>query len=277
MSYLSAIILGLVQGLAEFLPISSSGHLAVFQEFLNLTYSAEDNLLFEVLLHFGSLVAVFVAFWGDIKALVLEALTMVHIRKLPQGKKPDMVSRRLIWFIILATLPLVLVLPFKDKVEHLSGNTFFIGFAFLLTGCMLFFSDRMNRSNKDVKTATVWDVLIVGIAQALAVLPGISRSGTTITCGMTRGFDRQFAVKMSFLMSIPAVLGATLLEVIDALQVGVDPAIVPVYLVGMLVAGVSGYLAIVLLKYITAKGKFGAFSYYCWGIGLLTLILSLIK
>ena len=277
MTFFSAVFLGLVQGLAEFLPISSSGHLAFFQEFLGLMDVEKENLFFDVLLHLGTLAAVFVAYWGEIKALVQELFTMVGIRKLPRGEKPDGLSRRMIFFLILATLPLVLVLPIKDKVESLYTNTFFIGGAFLLTGTILFLSDRMGRGSKNLKTATVLDAVLVGCGQAVAVVPGLSRSGTTIACGMARGFEREFAVKFSFLLSIPAVLGANLLSLIDAMKAGVDWSLMPLYLVGVLVAAVSGYFAIWLLKFITRKGNFGGFCYYCWGAGLVTLILSLIN
>ena len=277
MNFFSAILLGIIQGLAEFLPISSSGHLAFFQTFLGLSNVESENLFFDVLLHLGTLVAVFAAYWGEIKALILEGLTMVGIRRLPRGQKPDRLSRRMILFIILATLPLLLVLPIKDAVETLYTNTFFIGAAFLLTGTILFLSDRMNRGNKTLKNASVLDIVIVGFGQALAVVPGLSRSGTTISCGMARGFDREFAVKFSFLMSIPAVLGANLLSLIDAAQAGIDWSLMPMYLAGVVAAAVSGYLAIRLLKFVTQKGSFGGFSYYCWGMGILTLILSLIK
>lgn len=277
MDLLSAVFLGIIQGLAEFLPISSSGHLSVFQHFLGLTNVESENLFFDVLLHLGTLVAVFVAYWGEIKALVLEFFTMVGIRKLPRGQKPDRLSRRMILFIILGTLPLFLVLPIKDKVEGLYNNTFFIGFAFLLTGTLLFLSDRMNRGSRDLRTATIVDILIVGIGQAIAVVPGLSRSGTTISCGMARGFDREFAVKFSFLLSIPAVLGANILSLVDAFQTEIDWSLMPVYLAGVAAAAISGYLAIRLLKFITQKGSFGAFCYYCWGAGLVTLILSLIN
>ena len=277
MSIWSAIFLGIIQGLAEFLPISSSGHLSVFQNFLGLTNVETENLFFDVLLHLGTLAAVFAAYWGEIKALVLEFFTMVGVRKLPRGKKPDRLSRRMIFFIILGTLPLVAVLPIKDKVEGLYGNTFFIGFAFLLTGTLLFFSDRMSRGGKDLRTATIADVLIVGIGQAIAVVPGLSRSGTTISVAMTRGFEREFAVKFSFLLSIPAVLGANLLSLIDAIQLGIDWSLMPMYLAGVVTSAVCGYLALRLLKFITQRGKFGAFCYYCWGAGLVTLILSLIN
>ena len=142
---------------------------------------------------------------------------------------------------------------------------------------LLFFSDRMTRGNKDLRSATILDVLVVGVGQALAVVPGLSRSGTTIAAGMTRGFSREFAVKFSFLLSIPAVLGANILSLVDAVQEGIDWSLMPMYLVGVVVAAVSGYLSIRLLKFITQRGSFGGFSYYCWGAGLVTLILSLIK
>ncbi len=276
MTYFSAIFLGLIQGIAEFLPISSSGHLAFFQNVVGIA-NGEENMFFDVLLHLGTLVAVFVAYWSEIKALILEFFTMIGVRKLPKGQKPDRLSRRMILFIILGTLPLFLVLPVKDRVEGLYSNAIFIGCAFLITGLLLFLSDRLNHGNKDIKSASILDVLIVGVGQALATVPGISRSGTTISAGLSRGFGREFAVKFSFLLSIPAVLGANILSLIDAIQEGIDWSLMPMYLAGVAVAAISGYLAIRLLKYISQKGSFGGFCYYCWGIGLVTLILSLVK
>ena len=273
MTYFSAIFLGLIQGIAEFLPISSSGHLAFFQNVVGIA-NGEENMFFDVLLHLGTLVAVFVAYWSEIKALILEFFTMIGVRKLPKGQKPDRLSRRMILFIILGTLPLFLVLPVKDRVESLYSNAIFIGCAFLITGLLLFLSDRLNHGNKDIKSASILDVLIVGVGQALATVPGISRSGTTISAGLSRGFDREFAVKFSFLHVSEALMS---IRLIDAIQEGIDWSLMPMYLAGVAVAAISGYLAIRLLKYISQKGSFGGFCYYCWGIGLVTLILSLVK
>lgn len=276
MSYISAIILGLVQGVAEFLPISSSGHLSLFQHFFQLTDVEHDHMFFDVLLHLGTLVAVFFAYRRDIAELLREFFCIVHLRKLPQGQTPDIPARRMILMIIVATLPLLLVFPIKDRVELLYQNTFFIAFALVLTGTLLFVSDRMPRGHKTAGTATMGDAILVGLAQAVAVVPGLSRSGTTISAGMARGFDRTYAVKFSFLMSIPAVLGANILSIVDAAKAGIDPSLLPMYLVGVLVAMVSGYASISLLRFIARKGRFGGFAYYCWGAGLVTLILSLI-
>ena len=127
MSLIHAVLLGLIQGVAEFLPISSSGHLAIAEHLFSVSGLSDIPEFFDVLLHLGTLLAVFVAYWPEIKAIILEFFTMIGLRKLPRGQKPDRLSRRLIFFIILGTLPLFVVLPIKDKVESLYGNTFFIG------------------------------------------------------------------------------------------------------------------------------------------------------
>lgn len=275
MSYLQAIILGLVQGITEFLPVSSSGHLAILQNFLGME-STENHLLFDVLLHLGTLGAVFVAYWSDIRGLTREGLEMLHLKKPRRGQKPDMLRRRLILFILLATLPLVLVVFLRKAVESLYTNTFFIGFALLVTGGLLFAADRLGHGTKNERNATIGEVMLVGFSQALATVPGLSRSGTTISAAMFCGFERSFAVKFSFLLSIPAVLGANLLTLVDAVQAGIDFSLVPVYLTGVLAAFLSGFFAISLLRILVQRSRFGSFAYYCWGAGLVTLILSLV-
>lgn len=276
MTYLKAIVLGLVQGIAEFLPISSSGHLKIFESIMGLPNVEEGQyMLFDVLLHFGTLIAIFAAYRKEIAEILNELLRMLHIKKMPRRARPNIPARRMIVMLILATLPLVLVLPIKDAVESI-GSMLFVGFALLVTGVLLFFADRTPHGEKNERSVSVKDALCVGLAQACATVPGLSRSGTTICAGLARGFERQFAVRFSFLLSIPAVLGATLLELIDAIQVGLDTSLLPMYLVGVLFATVSGYLSIRLLKYITSKDAFGGFAYYCWGAGLVAIILSLL-
>lgn len=276
MTILSSVLLGLIQGIAEFLPISSSGHLAIAEHLLGMQGASDIPEFFDVLLHLGTLLAVFVAYWSDIRAMIAEFF--VGIRDIAHHSTPTPVppARRMILLLILGTLPLFLVLPFKKAVEGLSENMYFIGGALIVTGCLLFFSDRVKKGRKREKNATVIDVLLVGCAQALATCPGISRSGTTITAGCFLGFERKFAVRFSFLLSIPAVIGANILALKDALAAGVDWAGVPVYLIGVAVAAVSGYLSIRLLRYVADKGKFGAFAYYCWCVGILTLILTIV-
>ena len=277
MTFLSSFLLGLVQGIAEFLPISSSGHLAIAQNLLGMSDAGTVLEFFDVLLHLGTLVAVFVAYWADIKDMVLEffrgAGDLIH-HSTPNPVPP---ARRLILLIILGTLPLFVVLPVKDAVQSLSNSMVFIGAALIVTGVLLFVSDRVKKGRKNERTATWLDVLIVGLGQAIATMPGISRSGMTITTGCFVGFERKFAVRFSFLLSIPAVLGANILSLADAAKAGINWAEVPVYLVGVVTAAVVGYLCIRLLRFIADRGKFGAFAYYCWAVGVLTLVLNVIK
>lgn len=272
-----AVFMGFVQGVAEFLPISSSGHLSLMQYFFG--FEEVDNL-FNILLHFATLIAVCVVYWRDIVDMVLEFFRGLAALLTKRGSRevsrpPE--ARRLVMLVILGTLPLVLVLPIESTVEKLGNSPIFIAIALMVTGCILFFSDRMARGRKNARTATVVDALLVGAAQAVATVPGLSRSGCTISAGMLRGFDRKFAVRYSFLLSLPAVLGATLLKVVKTISAGgVDTALLPKYLIGMVVAGVVGYFSIRLVQLLADKGKFGKFSIYCWLAGAVALVAALV-
>ena len=277
MSLISSILLGLVQGLAEFLPISSSGHLAIAAHFMGQAGIGEPPPFFDVLLHLGTLAAVFAAYWQDIREMIAELIC--GVRDLARGTTPTPIppARRLILLIIVGTLPLFVVLPVKDFIEGLGDNIYFVAGALIVTGFLLFASDRVKKGRKTEKTATLLDVLLVGVAQAIATCPGISRSGTTITAGCFVGLDRKFAVRYSFLMSIPAILGANLLTLKDAIaEKTIIVSDIPVYLVGVAVAAVVGYLCIRLLKMIADKGRFGWFAYYCWAAGAVVLVLALV-
>lgn len=273
MTLLSSILLGVIQGVTEFLPVSSSGHLAIAEHLLNVSGVSDVPPFFDVLLHLGTLFAVFIAYWEDIRDMILEFF--YGVGDLVRGTTPSRVppARRMILLIIVGTLPLFAVLPVKDTIESLGDNMYFVAFALLATGCLLFASDRVRRGRKTEKTATMLDALLVGVGQAVATCPGISRSGTTITAGCFVGFDRKFAVRYSFLMSIPAILGANILSLKDALEAGVLWEEVPVYLVGVAVSALVGYLCIRLIKLVADKGKFGFFAYYCWLAGIVTLAL----
>lgn len=269
MSFLEAIILGLVQGIAEFLPISSSGHLALIENVFNI--AAPE--FYDVLLHFGTLVAVFIYYWHDIVNMVLEFFRGCRALVVPAYRGQETPpARRLVMLVIVGTLPLFLVLPINDQIEALGDSNLFIGCMLIVTGILLYLADRMGRGRKTERSATVVDALLVGCAQAVATIPGISRSGATISAGLFRGYKRQFAVRYSFLLSLPAVLGANLLSLIDVIQTGVDVSQLPVYLVGVVVAGVAGYFSIRLLDRISQRGKFGGFAWYCWVIGAVAIL-----
>lgn len=276
MTYLMSIFLGFVQGVAEFLPISSSGHLSIFQNFFGMDNPEEGHLFFDILLHLATLVSVCIFYRREIAEICREIPGFVLSLAGRGGEKGIVPARRLLLLIIIATLPLVAVLFVNDYIELLYYNTGFIGFALLVTGCLLYISDKVTVGDKTERTATLKDALLVGIAQAIAVIPGLSRSGTTITSGILCGFDQSFAVKFSFLLSLPAILGANIFNLVDVAGEGVELSLLPVYLVGMLVASVVGYFAIGLVKRLTEKSKLKIFSYYCWGMGVLTIILSIV-
>lgn len=277
MTYLFSVLMGVLQGVAEFLPISSSGHLALFQHFFGVENYEETQMFFTVLLHLGTLISLCVYYWRDVIDMIREFFLGIRDLTVRRGGgAPPPPTRRLVMMIIVATLPLFAILPVKGLVEDAMSNVTFVSVALLATGFILFFSDRMARGRKNARNATVADALLVGCAQAMGTLPGISRSGITISAGLLRGFDRTFAVRFSFLMSLPAVLGANILSLKDALEAGVDLEMLPIYLVGMVVSGVVGYFAIRLVNLLADKGKFGNFAYYCWVVGLGSLIASFV-
>ena len=277
MTYLFSVLMRVLQGVAEFLPISSSGHLALFQHFFGVENYEETQMFFTVLLHLGTLISVCVYYWRDVIDMIREFFLGIRDLTVRRGRgAPPPPTRRLVMMIIVATLPLFAILPVKGLVEDAMSNVTFVSVALLATGFILFFSDRMARGRKNARNATVADALLVGCAQAVGTLPGISRSGITISAGLLRGFDRTFAVRFSFLMSLPAVLGANILSLKDALEAGVDLEMLPIYLVGMVVSGVVGYFAIRLVNLLADKGKFGNFAYYCWVVGLGSLIASFV-
>ncbi len=272
-----AVFLGLVQGITEFLPVSSSGHLAIFQNVFGMTNIEKNHMLFDVLLHMGTLVSVCIVYRKDIADIIRALAGLFRKTDRQSGEKAkSRPAARLIVLLIVATLPLFAAVLLKSYVEKLFENTIFVGMALIVTGLLLFASDRATRGQKNEKNATMTNALFVGIMQAFAIVPGLSRSGSTITAGLFQGFDREFAVKFSFLMSIPAILGANVLSLFDAFSEGVNTSLLPIYLAGVAAAAISGYFAIKLVRYIAKKDRFGGFAYYCWAVGILTIVLTII-
>ena len=265
-----AAVLGLVQGAAEFLPISSSGHLALLQAFFP-GLAPEDSLLFDVVLHLGTLIALTAVYrrelWGLTKALCSLP------RRSGGGCGED---RRLLGLLALGSLPLGLILPLKGRIEEMSGDARLIGAALLLNGALLYISDKVIAGRKQARQAGAADALMVGLAQAFAALPGVSRSGSTVAAGLLAGFERPFAVRYSFLLSFPAVLGACLVKLAEALKAGFDPAMLLPCLAGTAAAALSGLPAICLVRGLARRGRFRPFAYYCWALGLSAIIASIL-
>ena len=273
MAYLNYIVLGIVQGLTEFLPVSSSGHLVLFQALFGM--EMDNGLLIEVLLHMGTLVAVIVCFWKDISELLREAV--LFFPRLVKKEPVNTPGSRMLGYILLTLIPLCILVPFKDQIEYIYRYPIIVGFALLVTGVVLILSDRSRRGIKDVTTMNWFDAIVIGIAQALALTPGLSRSGMTISAGLFRKFTRESAVKFSFIMGIPAILGSFVLEMKDAIEAGITLTDLGPALAGMVASALFGYLAIRFVQFIVKKDKFTYFAYYCFAVGVITIVASVLR
>jgi undecaprenyl-diphosphatase len=286
MDLIKAIIMGLVQGIAEFLPISSDGHLALMKYILHI--NTDNGILFDVLLHFGTLVAVFCAFWKDIWELIVEGLGLIgdvfingyrmlhnlRVKEKTEYKKiVSNPSRKLVMLIIVATIPTGIIgVVFDDAIEIAGQSLLVPGLGLVLTGLLLMIADRVKTGKKKEMEATYKQAGIIGTAQGLAILPGLSRSGSTITACLIGGYDRTFAVKYSFIMSIPAVLGAVVFKVKDAAISTISHTVLTYYMIGMIVAAMVGYISIKTMLVIVKGKKFKYFAYYCITIGIIAVI-----
>ena len=267
MSYLSAVIQGLIQGFTEFLPVSSSGHLSLYQYFTGT--SSEGSLLFSVMLHFGTLLAVLIAFWPTVWQLLIEFLSIftdLFTGKLFRGYPRP--YRRMLYFLVLSCLPL-LVVPFVLK--HGTEPVLMKYGISLFAALLLTLADKAVKGIKTARSMTAGDAAAIGTAQLFATLPGISRSGSTVSAGLLMGLDRSFAVTYSFILGLPAILAAGLLDLKDVIQAGELGIPIGPALVGMAVAAVSGLLSIKLVKYIVSSDKFGIFAWYTLILGVLVL------
>lgn len=267
MSFISAIIQGIVQGLTEFLPISSSGHLSVIRYFMGS--GIEDGTVFTVLLHMGTLVAVFIAFRKTIINLIFELFSMIgDIFKGKFSYKKARPRRRMLIMLIIAQFPLLVALPLKDTIAGFGSDSDILieGICFLITACILFWATSLSAGKKTQGEITAGDAACVGAFQAIALMPGISRSGSTICAGMLIGFSRETAIEFSFIMGIPAVLAANLMELKDAVALGnnMNPVIM---IVGIICALVFGLLAIKMVSWLCKTDKFKYFAYYLLAIG----------
>lgn len=273
MTILSAIFFGIIQGLAEFLPISSSGHLAIAHNLLGSADLEGDYFSFDILLHLATLIAVLIVYAKDIFPLIPAFFRMLG--KIFRGKfrfKDCDDNERLLIYIIIATIPLVAAVFLNDKIEAVAGYTKIVGGILIFNGILLFLSDLLPNGKKDISTATPKNAIAVGLCQLCAIFPGLSRSGSTITGGRLCGFSREFAVKFSFILSIPAIIGANIFKVPDMVNNPIPSSDIPAYALGMLAAAVTGIIAMKLLHYISKKSNFRIFSFYCVIVGIITVI-----
>lgn len=286
MNFLYAIIMGIIQGATEFLPVSSSGHLAIFQHLFNL--NADTGVLFESLLHLGTLVAVCIVFWKDVKNLVIHGLGLIgdvfingYSWVISKIKHEDRPMRKLITnayrkfaaLIIITSIPTAIIgLALSKVIESASRLLIIPGVCLVITAIVLLLVDGRPGGIKKAKKTTYKDAAVIGVAQGIATLPGISRSGSTIAACLFCGMDRGFAVRYSFLASLPAIVGANILELRHIGSEAMSGSLIASYIIGMIVAGLVGFVCIKVMINIVKKSRYQYFAYYCAAIGIISIV-----
>lgn len=275
MSIIEAILQGILQGLTEFLPVSSSGHLSLFQHFTGL--DGEGAVTMTIVFHLGTLAAVFAAFWDKIKKLIFEAFRM--LKDIFTGKfrwKTMNPERRMIMMIIVSILPLFGFYIFRDFFERLSSDSDIIveGIAFLYTSALLFMSMKYGKGCRTAGETTVPAALTIGVFQGIALVPGISRSGSTISAALFTGMKREDAVEYSFILGIPVILAGAVVKLGEASSAEISANFVPL-LVGFVVSAIAGYFAIRLIKMLVVNDKFHVFAWYTLALGIAVIGLGL--
>lgn len=284
MSFVEAIIMGVIQGLTEFLPVSSSGHLAITRNILGLEL---DSILFEVLLHMGTLVAIVAVYYKDVLELIAggfsiigKCIRYIYIKGsnmiLHENRKvPPIINhehQKFVMLIIVASIPTAIIGLLLENTITKAFNILLIpGICLLITGGLLYTTNKIPSGSKKEGKTTYKDAALVGVFQGLAGLPGISRSGSTIVAGLLRGFNKEFAVKFSFLMSLPAVIGAMLLQLKDMTLRTIPSVISAPYLAGTAISALVGYICIKFLIRLIKQNKLHYFAYYCFAVGLIVI------
>lgn len=265
LSILKSLILGILQGATEFLPVSSSGHLVIAQDLLGVSLEGAQMLAFDVCLHFGTLLAVAAVFWRDIIGIAVGIFR-------PMETSVEVGGRRLFLLLVVGTIPAVIaVFLFGDIFETLISNSTAAAAMLLVTGTFLF----LTRFAKDSGTSlSTWRAVLIGVAQAFAITPGISRSGATISAALFSGIGREKAARFSFLLALPAILGAFILHIGELSALSFD--LLLSVLAGTAAAAITGFFCIKWLLRIIVRGGFASFGYYCWAVGMSVIVYKII-
>lgn len=275
MSIINAVILGLVESVAEFLPISGSGHLAIVQNLFGLTAADGKHVFFNVLLQLAALVSVCIVYRQDLTDLFNDCVTLFTTND-PKLRDKSRLGARQVLMMLVSVLPLLLILPYYSRLQALQARTVFIGLQLILTGTMLYVSDKFLPGKKDGKSITIIDALVIGVSQTVGLLPGLSRCAAALTACLCCGINKEYAVKYSFLISIPALFGGVVISFAKLFRYGIDLSGLPAYFIGTAVALIGGVLAVGLMQAIAKRSSFGKFRHYCWGAGVITIFLTAI-
>ncbi|WP_069649552.1 undecaprenyl-diphosphatase UppP [Caloranaerobacter ferrireducens] len=275
MSLLKAIFLGIFQGITEFLPISSSGHLVLLQKLFGID---EGNLFFTVMLHFGTLISIFIVYFKDIVNIISEFIKFIVELLKDKKIKINNEYRKLGIMIIIGSIPTALMgILLEDIFESFYNTTIIIGLALIFTGILLWAAEKIKSGKKSIRKMTVKDAIVIGTFQGMAITPGLSRSGSTIVGGLFMGLNKKNATRFSFLLALPATFGASLLELSKTLTTNLSDISFLIVIAGILSSCITGIFSIKFLIKVLEKGKLYYFSYYVWFLGLIVILLELIK
>ncbi len=290
MSIFQAILLGIIQGLTEFLPVSSSGHLAIIKNLLHI--NLDSGMLYDVLLHIATLIAICIVFFKDVVKLVVEFfMIVVDVFKNIGiffanvfGRKDEAyiqlthnAYRKFVVLVIVSTIPTGIIGYLMQDIVETAGLSLIVpGICLMISGGILLTAQMAEKGRKKPKDTSYFDAFTIGMCQGIATLPGISRSGTTITACLLLGLEKKFAVKYSFIMSIPAIIGALILELKNISGAAPEAGEIVLYVVGMIIAAAVGFICIKIMMAIVQSRKFKPFAFYCLAVGAISIVGALI-
>lgn len=275
MTITNAIVAGIIYALTELLALSGSGHLAVVNTLFDL-HLTEMHLLFKAFTELAVMIALILAYRKDLADMIRDTAGLTGFTKRPTAKGARFPEARLLFMLVMATLPLLIMLPFRRDYLSLWNSTSFVGVMFVFNGTVLYICERMLPGKKGLGRMQITDALIIGICQAVAVIPGLSRLALTITAGESLGFQKNYCIRFGMLMAIPAMFGAFILSLADAAIAGIDTTYMPMYLAGAGTALVTAFFSVYGFRRLVRRRGFGGLAYYSWVIGVLSIILTLI-
>ena len=276
MSFWNSVLFGIVQGISEFFPVSSSAHLSVMFNLFGITNAGYNAKMFSVFLHFGTLIAVLISYWNEFGEIFFQVFDFAAASRSSGSSRKAYSGVRMLVMMIFAVLPLAMLLPFNSAISSLYESSLFIGIMLVLSGTVVYIAGQLKEGRKTERNMEISDAIIIGLCQMVSALPGMSRTGTVMTAGIAVGCSREFSLKFSLMMSVPVMFIANIVRIVDAAALPFALSDIPLCLLGMAVSFVAGMLAIRLVKKIIRDGHFNWFSYYSWVSGVIFIILTMI-
>ena len=275
MNILESILFGIIQGFTEIFPISSSGHLSIIGNLFGVNSQSFNFQMLTVFLHIGTMMSIIIVYYPELYEMVNDLSLITGLNRTEERRR-HYPSARLLLMLTITCLPLFLLIPFIDYIDTLYNSSYFVGAMMIVTGLILFISDKLTIDEKDERNMTILDAILIGLCQLAAVIPGISRVALDMTACKAVGLSNEFSLKYAYLLSIPVIFGMNIIHIVQAAAYGFVWSEVPLYLIGMVVSMVTGILAMRLVRRAAEAGNYYKFAYYSWVAGVLFIILTII-